>query len=398
MICIKSNLLRSNKDLYFDPVSNKSFLDCDQLSFDEKDLWIFDAEFLVNENCFRTISKLFGQEIEDMFVAYDKIYRSIYKRKVSCNDIPIVKYKSLINELLSKVKFVWDNSEIDRKYYVDCFKPKMKFLSSMEKACIDQKSYEDLCDSNSVDKTVLASFVPNSDGFANKVEYSALETKTGRLVVNNGPNINILPKMARNILRSRWKDGCIVSVDYSSVEMQVLLVENNQEPKTDVYSDFSNSYNLNLPRDISKKALISAVYGAGSSLVSSMVGSKEKGQEIFENAKLYLQTESLERRLKEECNKNNGIFFNRFGRRLSDLTNLINGFAQSTAVDVCINGFENLTNIMQINGLSFRKLFVLHDAIFFDLESEKDYLQLCKICDEKIESFGIKYPIKVEKL
>jgi len=178
------------------------------------------------------------------------------------------------------------------------------------------------------------------------------------------------------------------------------LVANGEEPKQDVYSDFSESYGLDLPRDVSKRALISAVYGAGPALVSNMVGSREKGEEIFDNAKTYLQTESLEDTLKEQCEENDGDFFSSFGRRLShaDLTNLINGYAQSTAVDVCIKGFENLTNIMISKGISFKKLFVLHDAIFFDLENEENYLELSKICNDGIDSFGIKYPIKIERL
>lgn len=395
MILISKNLIRANRDLLFDPEKNKI------VTSEVLDVWKLDDHFLDDgSNCFLTVCKLYGHEISDGFKIYDKVYRSLYGRNATNEDIPIVKYKSIIQDFLAELKIVWDGSKTDRDHFLSYHKPKMAFLSSMDRAHIDKVTYQALREANTVDKTVLESFSPDDQGFASKVEYSALETKTGRLVVMNGPNINILPKDARTILKSRWEKGCIASVDFSSVEMQVLLVANGEQPKQDVYSDFSESYELDLPRDISKRALISAVYGAGPSLVSNMVGSREKGEEIFDNAKTYLQTESLEETLKEQCEENDGDFFSSFGRRLShkDLTNLINGYAQSTAVDVCIKGFENLTKIMIDKGISYRKLFVLHDAIFFDLENEENYLELSKICNDGIDSFGIKYPIKIERL
>ena len=397
MICINKNLIRSTRDVFFNPENGSICTRVDN----EDDVWKLDQEPLTDgSNCFRTVCKLYGHEIENRFKSYDKIYRALYGRNATNEDIPTIKYKNIIQDLSSELKTIWDKSKTDRRYFQSYHRPKMAFLSSMDNACIDMDVYKALFDTGAVDKTVLESFLPNDQGFASKPEYSSLGTKTGRLVVTNGPNINILPKDARTILKSRWEKGLIASVDFSSVEMQVLLVANGEEPKQDVYSDFSESYGLDLPRDVSKRALISAVYGAGPALVSNMVGSREKGEEIFDNAKTYLQTESLEDTLKEQCEENDGDFFSSFGRRLShaDLTNLINGYAQSTAVDVCIKGFENLTNIMISKGISFKKLFVLHDAIFFDLENEENYLELCKICNDGIDSFGIKYPIKIERL
>lgn len=392
MVLIHKNYVLNSKWISFDPIDGQfTFLD-DKPNLAPSD-WELSNEYVTND--YKSIAKVCGFEFKNVEIeTYRKIYKQFGAELNSSSEISIVKYKAILNDLFDKIKDIWTKTEIDRKYYLDFHKQKVDFLSSFERIKIDRSYFDKL----KIENSIIESFKPDDDGFCKNIKYTFDETKTGRLKVVDGPNVNLLPTEHRkHIFQSRYVNGVIASVDFVSAEMQTILVKNGSIPRQDIYQYFSDFNNLELDREVCKKALISAVYGASATLLKSIIGSQEKAEEILELAEEFLKIEDNNSELQEECSDNDGHFYNMFGRRLigENTKNYLNAWAQSTAVDVSIIGFKNLTENMTKQGMKYCPLFVLHDGLYLDMESKSEFDKLKELCQNGTTVNGLSYPLKV---
>jgi len=220
-------------------------------------------------------------------------------------------------------------------------------------------------------KKSLKSFKP-LNFYTQNILYSLTNNVTGRLVVKSGPSILTLPARYRSILETRFNQGNIVSIDFSSLEPRFCLKLLDKDTKEDLYEDFNKKLDLNLDRSIIKRAIISVLYGAHHSSLKEISASKSKL--IFESIREYFELDKL---LKYSSNIDSfGIRRNYAGRPLWNLevkkeNILINNYIQSSAVDIALNYFYDL--LENINLKKAIPLFVLHDAMIFDLSS--DYIE-----------------------
>ena len=89
--------------------------------------------------------------------------------------------------------------------------------------------------------SILSTFKP-TNSFTNKITYNRFGTVTGRLTVKSGPNILILPKRCRKILKSRWSDeGEVLSIDFTSLEPRFARKLTDKNVGQDVYQDIMNN-------------------------------------------------------------------------------------------------------------------------------------------------------------
>lgn len=202
------------------------------------------------------------------------------------------------------------------------------------------------------------------------LQYLLADNITGRLVIKKGPNILTLPRKYRSIIDTRFKNGEVLSVDFTSLEPRFCLNLLGKEVKGDLYESLKETLELEVDRSVIKRAIISVLYGAHYTSLKGI--SENKAKDLFNCIKDYFDFDKL---LKESLNVDElGIRRNYFGRPLWNLSEtkeniLINNYVQSSAVDVSLTYFSDL--ISQIDLEKYVPLYVLHDAIIFDIN--KDY-------------------------
>lgn len=392
MVLIHKNYVLNSKWISFEPVTGE-FAFLDEKPNVTQDDWELSNSNVVND--YKSLAKICGFEFKNIEIeTYRKIYNQFGVHLNSSSEISIVKYKSILMDLFEKIKLIWSKSEVDRKYYINFHKDKEEFLSSFSRIKIDREYFDKL----KMDNSVIESFKPEEDGFCKSIKYTFDDTKTGRLKVVEGPNVNLLPSEHRGrIFQSRYEKGMIASVDFVSAEMQTILVKNGSRPRQDIYQYFSDFNKLGLDREVCKKALISAVYGASATLLKSIIGSQEKADEVLELAEEFLKIEYNNSELRKQCDENHGHFYNMFGRRLigENTKNFLNAWAQSTAVDVSIIGFKNLTENLMKQNVKYSPLFILHDGLYLDMESKSEFDKLKELCQNGTTVDGLSYPLKV---
>lgn len=262
------------------------------------------------------------------------------------------------------------------KYYNETFIPTGKVFEYMCPAKINLSCYERYA---SVDTTGhIHSFIPNSDGYANCVDYSRISTTTGRLKTIAGPMLLHLPKIYRGVLESRWSNGVVLSLDYNSLEPRVLLSVSGTQPVErgrDIYETIRTNLfpnNQEVSRSVVKKIVLSEIYGAGINTIREQLPNVSNLHDITQQIKNYFNLDPLLERLQYEWKTTgNNWIENFYGRRVKTTSGhtLINHYIQSTAVDVAMLGFKNLLEYVEQLGRleDIVPLFVLHDALILDI-------------------------------
>ena len=248
---------------------------------------------------------------------------------------------------------------------------------------------------NETIKSILRTFKPVSS-YAKKISYNRVANVSGRLVVNSGPNILTLPKRCRSILESRFKRGKILSVDFNALEPRLCLKLNNKDTEGDIYKLINDMLEYDdIDRSVIKRAIISVLYGAHYSSLKNI--SPEKAKEVFNCIK---ELFGINKILEISKNIDNiGIRRNYFGRPIwngrEDKDHiLINNYIQSSAVDIALTYFTELTKEVNTN-LSV-PLYILHDAIIFDV-SDDYYHNFVNIIKKGYNNSTLgKFPLKIE--
>lgn len=259
---------------------------------------------------------------------------------------------------------------LDTDDYTERYKKYQTLFNKLTNSKINLLVYKTFLEieKNETIKSCLKTFKPKS-GYADVVNYSSLKTSTGRLVVKEGPNILTLPKRCRGILQTSFKEGKIISVDFNALEPRLFLKFNNEKCDGDIYEEISNRLEFQIDRSVIKRAIISILYGTNVNNLQNISDSRK--EEIYSTVINYFGYNNL---LEKASNINeNDLRLNFFGRPINNLEEdkkhiIINNYVQSTAVDISLSYFTELTNILDAQKV--KPLFIIHDAIVFDVASE----------------------------
>jgi len=243
-------------------------------------------------------------------------------------------------------------------------------LDKIKEAKINKLAYKAFLEieKNDTVVSILKTFRPKKF-YADRVNYKLNSNVTGRLVVKEGPNILTLPKRCRSIIESRFKDGKIVCIDFNNLEPRICLKLSGKDAGKDIYLEINDLLSFDADRSVIKRAIISVLYGASYKSLDNI--SAARSLELFECVKNYFDIDNV---LKIAENIDSfGIRRNYYGRPLWNLEEtksniILNNYVQSSAVDLALNYFYQLTNNIDIN-LAV-PIFILHDAIIFDVNKE----------------------------
>lgn len=266
-------------------------------------------------------------------------------------------------------------SELPFDYYELSWMAGNRVLSSLRPAKIDPEAFQKEVDSRGASVPGLESFRPKKSGFAQPVEYDRFSTRTGRFTVAQGPNILLLKKDLRKILKTSFENGRIVSLDFRALEARIVLAESGHySDADDMYQDVADSiFKGRISRDTVKTAVIAELYGISRSSLKLRLGVPDEDLTAFINAiRDHFKIVELKKRLKSQI-LSFGKIINRFGRPINLSQGqdnlLVNSYAQSSGVDVSMLGFDSIIRSLGNEGI--RPLFVLHDAIILDVRGDR---------------------------
>jgi hypothetical protein len=313
--------------------------------------------------------------------------------------IPQNEFKIFFNNVVQETKDLFPNLPFE--YYETAWIPGSRVLASLKTAAIDSESLQRHIDSLGNGAPGLESFRPKRSGFAHPVVYDRFATRTGRLTVTDGPNILVLKKTCRDILKSSYEDGHIVSLDFRALEARIVLAEAGRSSTSeDIYEEISREqFGGEISRDSVKVAVLAELYGISRNALRIKLNVTDKKLDSFIGViKDYFRVDDLKKRLKAQVGSS-GKMLNRFGRPLSVPEGqdnlLVNTYAQSSGVDVSMIGFDLILERLGQDGI--RPLFVLHDAIIIDVRSDR--LEDVKSCSSvNISSYDFPFLLKFEQI
>ncbi len=305
--------------------------------------------------------------------------------------------RGLVNSIMGNI------DGLPKQYTRDTWARGGAFLGSLRPAKVDMAAWREATAANG-DRAdaVLEGFRPGNGGWVSPVVYDRFGTRTGRLTVESGPNILILRKEHRRILRSNFPDGRVCSLDFSALEARVLLAEAGVAPGPgDVYGQIAAElFEGKVERDVVKVAVLSELYGASKAMLGAKLGMRGEALDGFvSKVRGYFKVDVLRRRLADELAKT-GRIHNRFGRplfldggKVDHL--LVNSYAQSTGVDVSLLGFKSIVDSLGTDGI--RPLFVLHDALILDVRGDR-LSDVESVKATSVSGFEAPFPVKLEFL
>jgi len=242
----------------------------------------------------------------------------------------------------------------------------------------------------------------DESGHAPKPIYSLSHSKTGRMTIVGGAQILTTPRELKHCIRSRFKNGTIIEIDYSALEPRTALavIGSGLASSPDIYEHVAKIFSPGLPRETAKQVTISFLYGAAKNTIRRLIGTSKDIDSELQKLKKLFGFEKIVTQAEIEIQKN-GYFKNHAGRpiRVDSIKRglLFNNFCQSTAVDVALSGFANLLDEMQATNFQAVPLYFIHDAIILDVPAEElDRLE--KISFSLPTCLGIDFPTKMKIL
>lgn len=286
-------------------------------------------------------------------------------------------------------------------YYETAWMAGSRVLAALKPARVDVDDLQRCLVEHGGNAVALEGFRPKRSGFSHPVSYDRFATRTGRLTVCEGPNILVLKKSCRNVLRTSFEDGVVAYLDFRALEARIILAEAGRfSDADDMYDDVSkNLFGGRVTRDVVKTAVLAELYGISRSSLKARLGVSDKEIDAFIGAiRLHFGVETLKKRLRAEV-ENTGMIVNRFGRPIPVPAGqdnlLVNTYAQSSGVDVAMLGFD--TVIQKLGGEGIRPLFVLHDALILDVRGDRIH-DVESLTSVPVASYDFSFPLKYEKV
>lgn len=373
MISISRQALSSSKDLLFDGTIH--------WTNETSDIWKFgtkrtakSAEALI-ETCGGEIPNLIPEE-------FMKSMNGIAKGKVPW---PLIIPYGLFVEHLEILKTEIDNAIDDLDGYENTLAEVRNVIEKLQPSKIEKSIYKSIIQETS--SSIVESFKPDEDGFVEPPVYSH-KTATGRLVVKSGPNILTLKKEYRRMLTSRFNNGSMMMIDFTSLEPRVLRLLSNGHAAQDIYDDISKKFNGSVTRSQAKLATLKLLYGSSMSSIASDVGSLKRN--VVKDIESYFGLPALKEKLSKELHNNRKIK-NFWGRPLHEACDdhlLVSHYTQSTAVDVGLKGFNQIINKIEDEDLQVVPCYLIHDAMIVDVDPSS-MKRLEEIVEEGVEVEGI---------
>jgi hypothetical protein len=284
--------------------------------------------------------------------------------------MPSSSYREYFNSIISSTRH---NESLSSEYYETTWVSGNKLLNSLRPAKVDGPAVEKIISDSVHAAATASSFRPRSGGYAQPVIYDRFGTVTGRLTVESGPNILLLKKELRSIIKPSTPGGSIISIDFSSLEARILLYESGGSCEgEDLYSSISAKLG-GIPRAAVKAAVLAELYGSSRNSLALTLGmTNEALSNFIRKVGEVIDTRKLLARLKSQFSKE-GVITNKYGRRIEvsrPQDNIfINYYAQSTGVDVSLTGFNKVLGDLGTDGI--RPLFILHDALILDVRQDR---------------------------
>jgi hypothetical protein len=369
-----------------------------------RDSWHLTGELKTSSTvkCLDTLHRLVGKNLPHVPDKYITAMRCLVTGSQQINvpwkyalpqDVFRIFFKNIVQETTSS----FDKLPFD--YYETAWSAGSRVLNSLKPAAVDLEVLQRHISTAGNSAPGLESFRPKRSGFAHPVEYDRFATRTGRLTVVEGPNILVLKKSCRDILKSSFEDGKVVSLDFRALEARIVLAEADRYSiHEDIYDEISQKqFKGIIPRDIVKVAVLSDLYGISRGALKARLGVTDQKLDSFIGViRDYFRVEDLRSRLKVQVGSS-GKMNNRFGRPLQIPEGqdnlLVNTYAQSSGVDVSMLGFDKILSQLGSDGV--RPLFVLHDAIILDVRGDR-LDEVSKITDVSIPTYQKPFPLKFE--
>lgn len=379
-------------------VSDDGFL---RVSKRPADVWHYSGGLKDDSNvCWDSVLRLSSQrEFPQIPPRYQKVMSTVAPDAASIpwsQVLPQGVYRQYLNELVSLRD---KHDELALSYYSSVWVRGSELLRRMRPAKTDGTLVDSIVNDSVHNSSVVSTFRPRGGGYAPVVTYDRFGTVTGRLVVSSGPNILLLKKEHRNMLKPSTPGGAIVSMDFSSLEARILLYESGGRcDASDLYTDIADRLG-GIPRNVVKGAILAELYGSSKYSLALSLGLSDSALEDFiKRIGEVIDTRKLLSRLKAQF-ATTGHITNKYGRRLEvsrPQDNIfINYYAQSTGVDVSLMGFNEVLNTLGPEGI--RPLFVLHDALILDVREDR-INDVFSVKDVSVPGFEPKFPLKCETL
>jgi len=342
---------------------------------------------------------------------YVNSFREIVDKKQDipwAHVMPAAIYKTAVKKYVSKLKELF--LDLDLTYYKEHYLSHSALFGSLQPAKINPKIFLDNLKGNFGEHDSIKTFVPKN-GYSEKPFYDRLTSTTCRLKTLKGPRILNLKKSYRQIIESRFgEEGKIYYLDFSSLEPRTLLAHNGKKDlPQDIYQHLINESGITASRDAIKTSIITRLYGGSNhTIIKQIKNLVDYPEDLIKLVDEYFGIEELKEKLLEEYLENDAKHIkNIYGRPIQceDTApyKLLNYFVQSSAVDVALCGFGQICDRVKKAGLQHKivPLFILHDAIFFDIHNDYEYLvpKLCaagstKIANYEDTNFWLKMEVK----
>ena len=303
-------------------------------------------------------------------------------------------HKSFVQGLLKVTNFAMQQPHLR---YVEGVSLHVNNLLSKCSGCkIDKGAALDLVTSSPGGS--IQQFIDAYDGERTlKTTYNRFGTRTGRLVVDSGPDILTLKKEHRKILRPVREKNSLYMVDFSSLEVRLALTLQGKNIEEDVYEMLARDIlEGKVDRKGAKQIAISVLYGVSARrLVDDMGIPMKLVVESITKIRDLLGFSELADKLRVEQSQF-GSVTNIWGRRIKveepiDRI-LVNSYIQSSAVDVALIGFNTL-----IKKLDARPCYIIHDAMIIECDKD-DVDQLRKVSYIPIAHLNANFPVHIERI
>lgn len=350
--------------------------------------------------CLDTLLRLVGRQLPSPPAAHVAAFLSlgIGPEAVPWSQaVPQEAYRIFFKSLVQETTDSFPGLPFD--YYEAAWQAGSRVLAALRPVRVDAEAFAAASASPGNNPSVVESFRPKRSGFAHPVVYDRFATRTGRLTVSEGPNILLLKREHRGMLRSAFEGGTVCSLDFRALEPRIVLAEAGRASSAgDLYEEVvMERFGGEASRDAVKTAVIAELYGISRSSLAARLQVSDGVLDSFISAiRSHFGVDALQDRLRAAVV--DGGISNRFGRPVAVPPDrgelLVNSYAQSTGVDVAMLGFDAVLRDIASDGV--RPLFVLHDALVLDVSPER-LPAVSQVSSVRVPTYDVPFPLKFEK-
>lgn len=263
-----------------------------------------------------------------------------------------------------------------------------------------QQPHVDINVIKQIDDDRVSAFKPAEDNLAPRSTYDIWSSVTGRMSICEGPNILTLDKQYRKIFKSRYADGEILQIDFTSLEPCVCLAMQGKKFDGDAYAWAAGQVEVQVPREVLKTAIMSALYGMTPSNFAKKFADIPHANDLLFQVRDAFGVDAMTRKLREQFDAE-GHITNHYGRiiKCEKKSPFVAYAVQSTAVDVVCQGFTQLLDELVGEQVQVTPLYLIHDALMVDLTPEAALLLEARVKQGiYIPSLDCTMPLKLKTI